>query len=61
VALFHDARGGEQAGGAGDKDGLSIAVAERFKLAQPAIEDRSDAVKGQLGMNAEQALRLAVG
>ena len=61
VALFHDARRGEQARAAGNEDGLGVAVAERLKLAQPAGEHRRDAVERQLGVNAEQMLRLAGG
>jgi hypothetical protein len=36
-------------------------VAEGFKLAEPTGEDRSNAVEGQLGVNAEEALGLAGG
>ena len=61
VALFHDARRGEQADIAGDKDGLGVAVAERLQLAQPAGEDGRNAVQRQLGMDAQQALGLAGG
>ena len=61
VLRLHDARRSEQARGAGDEDGLGIAVAERLELAQPSGEDGSDAVERQLGVNAQEALRLARG
>ena len=61
MAVLHDAGRGEQARLAGHKDGLGVAVAERFELAQPANQHRRDAVQRQLGVNAQQALRLAGG
>ena len=61
MALFHDARRGEQAHVAGDEDGLGIAVAERLQLAQPAGQHGRDAVERQLGVNAQQVLGLAGG
>ncbi len=61
VALLHDAGRGEQAGVAGDKDRLGIAVAEGFELAQPSGQHGSDAVERQLGVNAEEVLGLAGG
>ena len=61
VALFHDARRGEQADAAGDKNRLGVAVAEGLELAQPAGQHGSDAVQRQLGMNAQKMLRLAGG
>ena len=59
VALLHDAGGCEQAGIAGNKNRLGIAVAEGFKLAQPTGQHWSNAVKGQLGVNVQGVLRLA--
>jgi len=61
VALFHDARGGDDADAASDEDGLGIAVAEGFELAEPAGEHGSDAVERQLGVNAEETLGRAGG
>ena len=53
--------GADQANVAGDKDGLGVAVAQRFQLAQPAGQHRRNAVQGQLGMDAQEALGLAGG
>ena len=61
VLSFHDARRGEQARGAGDEDGLGVAVAEGLELAQPSGEDRRDAVERKFGMNTQEALRFARG
>ena len=61
MALFHDARGGEQASIPGDKNGLGVAVAERLELAQPAGQHRRDAIERQFSMNAQQPLRRAAG
>ena len=61
VLRLHEARRNEQARGAGDEDGLGVIVAEGFELAQPPGEDGSDAVERQLGVNAQNALRLARG
>ncbi len=61
VAILHDARRSEQARVAGDEDGLGIAVAERFELAQPSGEHGRDAIEGQLSVNAQEALGLARG
>ena len=58
---LHDARRGEQAGGASDKDGLWVAVAEGLEFAQPSGEDRRDAVERKFGMNTQEALRFARG
>ena len=58
---FHDARRGEQAGGAGDEERLGVAVAERFELTQPTGENGRDAVERKLGVNAQEALGLARG
>ncbi len=44
---------------AGYKDGLGVAVAQRLKLAQPSGEHRRDAIKRQLGVDAQAMLSLA--
>ena len=61
MAILHDARRGEQARAAGDKDRLGVAVAEGFELAQPSGQHGRDAVERQLGVNAQKALGLARG
>ena len=61
VTLFHEAGRCDEAHSAGDEHGLGVAVAKWFELAEPTGEDRSDAVEGQLGVNAEDALGLACG
>ena len=61
MPLLHDAGRGEQAGPAGYKDWLGVAVAQRFKLAQPACEHGCDAIERQLGVDAEPVLGLSRG
>jgi len=58
VALLHGAGSGDEAGAAGEKDGFGIAVAEGLEFAQPADENRRDAIEGQLCVNAEEMLGL---
>ena len=59
VALLHDARWRDYTRVAGHEDRLRIAVTQRLKLAQPAGKNGSDAVQRQLGVNVQNALRLA--
>ena len=61
VTLFHEAGRCDEAHAAGDEDGLGVAVAKWLELAEPTGEDRSDAVEGQLGVNAEDSFGLACG
>ena len=61
VALLHDAGTSEKARPAGDEDGLGIAVAERFKLAEPAHEDGRNAIERQFRMNVQGVLGPASG
>ena len=61
MALFHDAGRRDEPGPAGDEDRLGVAVAERLELAQPSGQHGRDAVERQLGVNAQQVLRLARG
>ena len=61
MPLLHDARRSDNSGATRDKHGLGIAVAKRLKLAKPSGENRRDAIKRELGVDAEQAFRFARG
>ena len=61
VALFHEAGRCGEANAARDKDGLWVAVAKRLQFAEPSDEHWGDAVEGELGVDAENVFRLAVG
>src|SRR5271163_1481552 len=59
VLFFHEANRGSELKIAGEEDWLRIAVAQRLQFAQPACEDRRDAIEGKLGMDAEKLFGLA--
>ena len=59
MALLHDAGAGKESDAAGEEDRLWVAVAEGLETAQPAGEDRRNAVKGQLGVDLEHVFGLA--
>ena len=60
MALFHDARRGDEACVARHEDGFRIAVAQRLQLAQPSGEHRRDVVERQFRVDVQSALGFAL-
>lgn len=61
MALFHEAWSGEEPCVSRHEDRLWIAVAKRFKFAEPSGENRGHMIERKLSVDVKVALRLALG